>query len=122
MERDREMENYLLEADDDTYHYGGKMFKCYVCENTNTYIEPFIRKEKKKLIKFYRKKRFFAVYENTVLTEIIRTMTCWSDDVIVYKIKDNIAYKYDETYHGRPYKKDEACSIDLSNFIRENNL
>lgn len=116
------MVRYFLNADDDTYIYGDKMFKCKVCKDTNAYIEPFIRKEKRKIIKFYRKKQFFAVYENTVLTEIIRTMTCWSDDVIVYKIKDKFAYKYDETYHGRPYKKDEACCIDFSDFIRENGL
>lgn len=113
---------YFLESDDDTYLFGDKMFECQYEEDTNTYIQPFIRQEKSKTIKFYRDKRFFAVYENAVLTEIIKTMTCWSDDVIAYKLEDGIAYEYDEIYHGRPRKNGEACCVDFTMFICENKL
>ena len=113
---------YFLESDDDTYLFGDKMFECQYEEDTNTYIQPFIRQEKSKTIKFYRDKRFFAVYENASLTEVIKTMTCWSDDVVAYKLKDGVAYEYDEIYHGRPYKKGEVCNVDFSKFISENKL
>ena len=113
---------YFLEADDDTYIYGNKMFKCEYDEESNTYMEPFVRKEKGKVIKFYREEQFFAVYENAVLTEIIKTMTCWSDDVVAYKLKDGVAYEYDEIYHGRPYKKGEVSNKDFGEFISKYGL
>ena len=113
---------YFLEADDDTYLFGDKMFKCEYDEKTNTHIQPFVRQENGKIIKFYRNKNFFAVYENASLVEVIKTMTCWSDDVVAYKLKDGVAYEYDEVYHGRPYKKGEVCDIDFSDFIRANGL
>jgi hypothetical protein len=115
------MLNYFLEADDDTYIYGDLMFECEFDE-TNEPIQPFIRREGDKVIKFYRDKRYFVIYENNEIVEIIATMTCWSDDVIIYKIKNNNAYQYDEFYHGRPYKKNEVCNIDFSNIISENNF
>jgi hypothetical protein len=119
---DKEMIKYFLESDDDTYIYGDKIFKCKYCYKTNSYIQPFIRKEKKKLIKFYRDKRFFVIYEDSKITEIIQTMTCWSDDYTSYKINDGIAYEYDENYHGHPSKRNEPCNIDFTGFIRENGL
>jgi hypothetical protein len=119
---DKAMVKYFLYADDDTYIYGDKMFKCKYCYNTNTYIEPYYRKEKNKLIKFYRKKQFFVIYEDCKITEIIFTMTCWSDDFSSYKLKDNVAYECDKNYHGRPFKRKEPCNIDFTEFIRENGL
>ena len=116
------MVKYYLEIDDDTYIYGNKYFKCKYCKETETYIQPYIRKENGKTIKFFRDKRFFVVYENGLLIEIIATMTCWSDDYIAYKIRDNIAYELDENYHGRPVKRKEQCNIDFSGFIRNNDL
>ena len=113
---------YFLEADDDTYIFGDKWFNCEYDENTDVHFEPFIRQEDSKTIKFYRNKKFFAVYENASLVEIIKTMTCWSDDVIAYKLKDGVAYEYDEVYHGRPYKKKEVCNVDFKEFIRNNEL
>lgn len=111
---------YFLEANDDTYIYGNKMFECDYSNNIP--IQPFIRVENNKTIKFYRDKQFFVVYENDKIVEIIKTMTCWSDDTVAYKLKDNIAYSYNEVYHGRPYKTNEKCSIDFSEFITANNL
>jgi hypothetical protein len=108
---------YFLEADDDTYLYGDKMFECEF--DGTSYIQPFVRREGKKLIKFYQDKHFFVVYEDGEITEIIRTMTCWSDDVIAYKIKNQVAYKFDEVYHGHPHVKDCECNIDFSEFIKE---
>lgn len=113
---------YFLNADDDTYIYGDKMFECDYSDETDEYIQPYIRMEKNKIIKFYRNKRFFVVYENDKIVEIIKTMTCWSDDVVAYKLKDNIAYSYDEVYHGRPYKSNEECSVDFNEFIRTHGL
>ena len=113
---------YFLEADDDTYIYGDKMFECQYVEETNTYIQPFVRQENEKVIKFYRDKQFFAVYENAVLTEIIFTMTCWSDDIVSYNLKDGVAYEYNENYHGRPYKRNVVCNKDFSKFISEHGL
>ncbi len=113
------MLNYFLEADDDTYIYGDKMFKCEFDEN-NQPVEPFIRKENNKVIKFYRGKQYFIINENEKVIEIVFTMTCWSDDIIIYKVENNIALKYDERYHGRYYKKNEDCKIDFSTFISNN--
>lgn len=114
------MMKYFLEADDDTYIYGDKMFECDYCNDKP--IQPYIRMENNKIIKFYRDKLFFVVYENEKIVEIIKTMTCWSDDIIAYKLKDNIAYSYNEVYHGRPYKTNETCSVDFSEFITANGL
>jgi len=114
--------DYYLNADDDTYIYGDLMFQCEYDERTNTYIQPFIRKDGDKIIKFYDDKHLFVVYENAEIVEITMTMSCWSDDYIVYKIKDRKAYKYHENYHGRPSKIDEPCDIDFSEFIRDNGL
>lgn len=116
------MENYFLDADDDTYIYGDLMFQSKYCKDTQTYIQPYIRMDENKIVKFYRSKRFFVVYEDDKIVEIIRTMTCWSDDSIAYKLKDNIAYSYSEIYHGRPHKSNEECSIDFNEFIRTNGL
>lgn len=113
---------YFLESDDDTYYYGDDTYECEFCEETNTYIQPFVRKENNKLIKFYRNKRFFVIYENSKIIEIIYTMTCWSDDFVSYKIKDNVAYEYDKNYHGRPCNRNEPCNIDFSKFIQDNDL
>lgn len=113
---------YFLEADDDTYIYGDLMFECEFDEQSNTYIQPFFRQDNETIIKFYRDKRFFGIYKNNSLVEIIKTMTCWSDDVVAYKLKDGVAYEYDEVYHGRLYKKGEICDIDFSDFIRANGL
>lgn len=114
--------DYFLEANDDTYIYGDLMFKCEFDVENGKYIEPFIRTEGSKTIKFYRNKQFFVVYEDSDIREIIKTMTCWSDDVIAYKILDGNAYKYDEVYHGRPIIFNKDCAVDFSIFIRDNGL
>jgi hypothetical protein len=116
------MVKYYLEADDDTYIYGDKVYECEYCSNTKKYLEPYIRREKNKLIKFYRDSQYIIIYENDVLTEIIKTMTCWSDDYVSYKIRDKVAYEYDKNYHGRPCKRNAPCEVDFSQFISDNNL
>jgi hypothetical protein len=113
---------YFLNADDDTYIFGDEMFECEYNEETNTYIQPFIRQDGDRIIKFYRDEQFFVVYKNAMLIEIVKTMTCWSDDVIHYKLNNGVAYEYDETYHGRPHKKGEVCDVDFSEFISKNGL
>jgi hypothetical protein len=113
---------YFLEADDDTYIYGNKMFECEFCEETQTYIQPFIRKENNKIIKYFRDEHFFVIYENAEIIEIVKTSTCWSDDFIAYKIKNQIAYQFDKNYHGRPCNRNKECNIDFSEFIKEYKL
>jgi hypothetical protein len=49
-------------------------------------------------------------------------MTCWSDDYVSYKIRDKVAYEYDENYHGRPSKRKAPCEVDFTQFISDNNL
>ena len=116
------MVKYYLAEDDDTYIYGNKVYECDYCSDTKTYLEPFIRKEKNVLIKFYRDKNFFVIYRNDKIIEIIKTMTCWSDDYVSYKIRDKVAYEYDENYHGRPSKRREPCEVNFTKFICDNNL
>lgn len=116
------MVKYYLEADDDTYIYGNKVYECNYCSDTKKYLEPYIRKEKNKLIKFYRDKKYFVIYHNDEIIEIIKTMVCWSDDYVSYKIRNKVAYEYDENYHGRALKRNEPCEIDFTNFIGENDL
>lgn len=117
----KQYKTVFIEGDDDTYIYGDLD---YIVEtNGDIQIEPYIMEEYGKVIKFYRKKRFFAIYQNNVLTEIINTMTCWSDDYIAYKLRpDGIAYEYDKNYHGRPEKRNTPCNINLNDFIDINNL
>lgn len=116
------METVFIESDDDTYLYGDLEYTVEFIDGH--YIEPYIRKELcGKIIKFYRSKRFFAIYENDILTEIIHTMTCWSDDIVAYKLNPNgIAYSYDEIYHGRPRKQNYPCNHDLNSFIDKHKL
>jgi hypothetical protein len=115
--------NYYIEADDDTYIYGDNMFQCKYCEETREYKEPFIYKENtKKIVKYYRSKCFFVIYEDNEITDIIKVMTCWSDDYVHYKIKNRFAYIYDENYHGRPYERNKECNIDFNDFIMKHNL
>jgi hypothetical protein len=115
--------NYYLESDDDTYIYGDKMFKCEFCENSNTYLEPFIYKETRtRVVKLFKSKNLFVIYENNEIVEIIKVMTCWSDDYKRFKIKNNIAYSFDENYHGRPYVRNKVCDCDFNEFIADNNL
>jgi len=120
---DGEMIDYYLELDDDTYEYGDMMFKV-LCDKNGVLIEPFIREEpNNKIIKFYRKKNFFVIYENNIINEIIHVQTCWSDDHIAYLIDANkIAYKISEYYHGRPLYFFKNCNIDMSKFIEDNDL
>jgi len=99
------------------------MFQCEYCNETNEYKEPYIYQETvNKKVKLYRSKCFFVIYEDNELIEIIKLMTCWSDDYQRYKIKNNIAYSYDENYHGRPYQRDKECNIDFNDFIIKHNL
>lgn len=115
--------NYYIEADDDTYIYGDNMFQCEYDENTCEYKEPYIYKETdSKIVKYYRSKNFFVIYENNEISEIIKTMTCWSDDYQIYKIKNKIAYEYNEIYHGRPHINNKKCNIDFNDFILQHNL
>ena len=113
---------FFLEPDDDTYIYGDEWFVCDYDKETGTYIQPYVRREENKTIKFYRDKCFFVIYEGSEIIEIIKTMTCWSDDVIAYKVKNGVAYEYSEVYHGRTVKIDEVCNVDLNKFIGDNEL
>ena len=113
--------DFFLDNDDDTYIYGGLKFTSQY--NKRKLIEPYIHKEtENKYIKFYRSKRFFVIYIDNYITEIIFTMTCWSDDFIAYKLKDNIAYSFSERYHGIYFTENQPCNINLTDFITDNCL
>lgn len=117
----KQIKTVFIEDDDDTYIYGNRDYTVEIIDGV--YIEPFIHVELNKIIKFYRKENFFAIYENNILTEIIHTMTCWSDDIIAYKLRsDGIAYEYSEMYHGRPKEINKECNINLNAFIDKFNL
>jgi len=114
-------EEFLLDDDEDTYIYGGLKFTAQSIEGE--LVEPYIHMEtENKCIKFYRTKRFFVVYVDNSITEIIFTMTCWSDDFKAYKLKDNIAHSFSERYHGIYSTENKLCDIDFTDFITENGL
>jgi hypothetical protein len=116
------MRQFYLENDDYTYIYGGKMFSAMFDEK-NTPIEPYIRKlSPKKIVKFYPSKNLFVVYVDTIITELIFVMTCWSDDYRQYNIIDNNATTYTECYHGKRNNQLQKCNIDFNKFIVENGL
>ena len=116
-----EIVDYYMEIDDDTYDYGNLMYKVR-CVN-GVHIEPYMREEEnKKLIHFYRDKRFIVIYVNDIITEIIFTMTSWSDDVQAFYLCPNgISYKFYEIYHGSP-RGFKECNDDFNEFIDKNNL
>jgi hypothetical protein len=118
-----EMIDYLLEMDDNTYEYGNKMFKI-LCDKNGNHIEPYIREEpNNRIVKFYKNKNFFVIYDNNIISEIIHVETCWTDDYIAYRIgPDKVAYDITEYYHGHPLFFFKKCNIDMSNFIADNEL
>lgn len=114
---------FYLEEDDDTYIYGRKLFKANFDEEKQVYIEPYYRKESySRKIRYYPSKHLFVVYTDDIITEIIFTMVCWSDDYKAYSIKDNISTSYRECYHGRIKINPVECNINFSGFIEENDL
>lgn len=119
-----EKKTIYIEIDDDTYHYGDNNFECDYCKDTDIYLEPFIlrKPEKNKVIKFYRSKKFFAVYKNDKLVKIIQLQTCWSDNYIKTKMNGNIAYSITQTVKAHYEKINEPCNIDFSEFIQKHNL
>lgn len=117
------MIKHLLELDDDTYHYGNLIFMVR-CDNEGNHIDPYIRNEpNNRVVKFYKNKDFFVIYDNDVITEIIYVSTCWGGDHIAYNLgPDKIAYAETEYYQGRPKHFYKECRIDLSDFIAQNEL
>lgn len=117
-----ETKQIYIDIDDDTYKYGGNTFECQYSKVIDTYLEPFILKKDNKVIKFYRSNKFFAIYKNDKLIKIIKVMTCWSEDYIILKINDGIAYNITQTAKGRFISLEQPCNIDYSDFIREYDL
>jgi len=116
------IQEFILEKDDDTYIYGGLKFHAHVNDDGDL-VEPFIHTESdSKIVKYYSSKNLFVVYVDNRITELIFTMTCWSDDYKAYEIKDNVAYSITEYYHGRCSKHKQSCNFDFTEFITDNNL
>lgn len=115
------IEEFNLETDDDTYIYGGLKFTAESIDGE--LIEPYTHIESDtRIVEFYRSKNLFVVYDNNRISELIFTMTCWSDDYKAYKLRDNIAYSYTECYHGRRCNTPKDCNIDFTEFIAESGL
>ena len=112
----------FIEIDDDTYIYGDNIYT--IKKIDNVLIEPYILVKDDKIIKLFKSKQYFAVYNsNGLLVELIFVSTCWSDDFNAYKINENgIAYEITKVYHGRMIKENEQCNIDFNDFIAKNNL
>ena len=118
-----ETKEIYIEHDDDTYHYGNNTYESMYSKETDTYFEPYIlKRNRNRVIKFYRSKNLFAIYKNDELVKIVRVMTCWSDDYIVLKLKDGIAYNFTKTVKGRFIAIDKECNDDYTEFIRKNRL
>lgn len=118
------LRKFYLENDDYTFIYGGLMFEAEYDESSDTFKEPYIRKEKyNKVIKFYPSKKFFITYdEDNMIDRIVFVMTCWSDDYIDYAVYNKKGIYYHECYHGKINKKRIECDIDFSDFIAKNGL
>lgn len=118
-----ETREIFIEIDDDTYMYGDNMFECQYSSKTDIYFEPYIlKKEDNEVIKFYRSKKFFAIYKNDKLVQIVKLQTCRSEDYIVVNLNDGIAYSFTQTIKGRFTSVDKACNDDYTEFIRKNRL
>ncbi len=110
----------FIESDDDTYIYGDYTYKVKIVDGV--YIEPYMLELDNNFIKFYRNEGFFAVYTDNILTDIIFIETCWSGDVIGYKINENmIGHEFLRVYHGRQMKENKNTR-DLSELIKKFDL
>ena len=117
-----EIKKVYIDFDDDTYLYGNNTYECIYNKEMNIEFEPYFLRKNNELIKFYRNKQFFAIYENDELVRIIKVMTCWSEDYKILNLKDGIVYSFTETAKGRIISKDEPCNMNYKNFIKINNL
>jgi hypothetical protein len=106
--------------DDDTYIYGGNTYQ--IKQVDGVLVEPYLLVEDGKLIKYFKSEHTFAVYDNEskVLTDLIFTMTCWSDDFTAYKVNESgIGYEVTKVYHGRLIEKNKKCNVDLNETIQK---
>lgn len=120
---EKTMIKYLLELNDNTYHYSNLIFMVE-CDKDGKHIEPYIRKEpNNRVVKYYKEKKLFVIYDNDIITEIIHVSTCWDGDHISYNLgPDKIAYAETEYYHGCPKHLYKKCKINMSDFIAKNGL
>lgn len=120
---EEKMVKHLLELNEDTYHYSNLIFMVR-CDKDGKHIDPYIRNEpNNRIVKYYKNKNFFVIYDNDIITEIIHVSTCWAGDHINYHLgPDQIAYAETEYYHGRPKHFYKECNIDLKQFIVDNEL
>ena len=85
---------YIIE-DDDTHIYGNNTFYYYNMK------EPYMLDLEDNIhVKYFKSRNLFIVYKNSEICEIIYTNTCWSDDIISYKINNKNVISYYERYHG----------------------
>lgn len=114
------LRSFYLEEDDSTFIYGGLQFKAEYDDVNNKYLEPYIRKDSGKTIKYFRSKNIFVTYDNkNKIERIVFTMTCWSDDYRDYAVYNNKGIYYYECYHGYIEKKRVECDVDFSKLIAE---
>jgi hypothetical protein len=117
------LRKFYLEEDDHTFIYGGLMFEAEYNEETNKLEEPYVRKEKDRIVKYYPSKYFFVTYnDEEMIDRIVFTMTCWSDDYKDYALYNKKGIYYYECYHGRVNRSRTECNIDFTEFIEVNGL
>lgn len=114
--------SFYLEEDDNTFIYGGLVFKAEYDEINDKYLEPYIRHDANKIIKYYPSKNIFITYNSdNKIERIVFTMTCWSDDYRDYSLYNNKGIYYYECYHGIIQRRKE-CNVDFNEFIASNGL
>jgi hypothetical protein len=95
---DNKMKQHFIAVDDDTYEYGGQTYLVEVKDGKH--VEPYILDIDNIHVEFFRSKSVFVIYKDHALFEIAWTMTCWSDDRVVYRIKNDKLVSRNERYHG----------------------
>lgn len=110
--------NIFIDSDDSTYSYGDFTYTARL-DSQGDPIEPYIldfsvdsndfspeekerREHQDELEKvwYYPSKRMFVVFYDNQVTEVVHTMTAWSDDYYVYYVEDDKVTHFEESYHG----------------------
>lgn len=92
--------NHHIELDDNTYVHGNVL--ATPDENGNP-VEPYYYHdlEKNEEVVCFPSRNLYMVYNSQNLVRIVHTMTCWSDDISEYHVKDGKVVSSRHTSRGQ---------------------
>lgn len=91
------MKEIFIDYDDHIYDGCGD--RIYIKYDNKKYL--ISKTDDNKIIHYYKDNHIFVIFdEKNKIEKIIFTMTCWSDDYIIYYIENDMVIKSYESYHG----------------------